>query len=112
MAACRFPGFPVSFPAGSRCYNALTACTCIPNAALQGAHEARRWRQTLERKRKALEARIAALRAEFEEEQQAVEAAIAEAEHGRQAALRARAELAEKRAGSGERGKAAKGKTS
>ncbi len=82
------------------------------DAALQGAHEARRMRQTMERKRKVLEARIADLRAEFEEEQQAVEAAIADAEHGRQAALRARAELAEKRAGSGERGKSTKGKTS
>lgn len=82
------------------------------DAALQSAHEARRKRQTLERRRKALEAQIAALRAEFEEEQQATEAAIAEAEHARQAALQAREELAEKRAGPGERGKAAKRKAS
>lgn len=81
-------------------------------AALQGALEAGRRRQSLESKRKALDARIAALCAEFEEEQQAVEAAVAEAEHSRQAALRTRAELAEKRGASGERGKSTKRKTS
>ena len=81
------------------------------DAALHGAQEAGRRRQSLESKRKALEAQIAALRAEFEEEQQAIEAAIAEAEHSRQAALQARAELAAKRAGSSGRATATKGKT-
>lgn len=81
-------------------------------AALQGTLEAGRRRQSLESKRKALDARIAALSAAFEEEQQAIEAAIAEAEHSRQATLQARAELAAKRAGASGRATATKGKAS
>ena len=82
------------------------------DAALQGTLEAGRRRQSLQSKRKAVDARIAALRAEFEEEQQAIEAAIAEAEHSRQATLQARAELAAKRAGSSGRATGTKGKAS
>lgn len=78
-------------------------------AALEGAHEARRKRQVLDRNRKAIEAKIALLRAELEEEEQEVEAAIADAGQRREATQQARVDLAGKRAGKAGRPRATQG---